>query len=423
MIRKLTFLFLFSVLVSGAQEKNSKGFSITPELLFGITGEPNTGFPDRGVQKQVFVSFGWQHTKHSDVWASYLKNVKTGLSIGVADLGNASLLGTIFTLQPFIEFKSFRSEDFTTYVGFGSSYVKKKHDPITNEFNRAVSTNLNWSFRLFMYYSLLKSESINWRVGLGYNHNSNGHAKLPNQGYNSFLLSLGGEINTSKTPDKNTTPAKIPTKTVSNYIAFRSGYGQNVLSEAFGTKKSVYTLSGTYGRLYNSVLKIGIGAYVRFYQTYYDYISNNESLVQNGREFSDLSSNAFINALNVGITVSGELLLNHIGIELQGGVNIFKPAYKIDWRINKGWGDVPKVIPESGGNFRLGDINEDYYKIKRTISARLGLKYYLINTVKSPTRNFYIGGFINSNLGQADFSEVAIGYVKTFTFKDNKLNR
>ena len=76
---------------------------------------------------------------------------------------------------------------------------------------------------------------------------------------------------------------------------------------------------------------------------------------------------------------------------------------------------VPKVIPESGGNFRLGDINEDYYKIKRTISARLGLKYYLINTTKTPTDNVFIGAFINSNLGQADFSELAIGYVKTFS--------
>ena len=153
---------------------------------------------------------------------------------------------------------------------------------------------------------------------------------------------------------------------------------------------------------------------MRFYQTYYDYISNNESLVQNGREFSDLRSNAFTNALNVGILIKGELLLNHFGIELQTGVNIFKPAYKIDWRINKGWGDVPKVIPESGGNFTLGDINEGYYKLKRTLSVRLGLKYYAISNVKNPSDNLYIGGFINSNLGQADFSELAIGYVKMF---------
>ena len=147
----------FSVLYSVGQEKNAQLFSITPEVLFGITGESNTDFPDRSLQKQVFLSFGWQHTKHTDEWGAYLKNIKTGLSIG--------------------------------------------------------------------------------------------------------------------------------------------------------------------------------------------------------------------------------------------------------------------------GNYTLGDVDAGYYKIKRTVSARLGLKYYVISTAKKPETNFYIGGFINSNLGQADFSEVAIGYVKTFTLKDNKLNR
>jgi len=124
-----------------------------------------------------------------------LKNTKTGISIGYTDFGNTSKLGTIFTLQPFIEFNTFISEDFTTHVGVGASYITKKYDAITNEFNRAVSTNLNWSFRLFLYYKMLKSEAVNWRIGTGFNHNSNGHAKLPNQGYNSFLMSLNAELN------------------------------------------------------------------------------------------------------------------------------------------------------------------------------------------------------------------------------------
>ena len=415
MINKLTFLTIFSIFISFGQENNSKLFSITPELLLGVTGESNTNFPERALQKQFFLSVGWLHTKDTYVWGStFLKNLKTGLSFGYTDFGNKNHLGTIFTLQPFIEFNAFNSKNMFIKIGTGASYVTKKYHPITNEFNQAVSTNLNWSFRLFMYYNLLKTKQVDWRIGIGYDHNSNGHAKLPNQGYNSFLLSFGAEINTSKPSTENSSPSKIPAKTVSNYYSIRTGYGQNVLSEAFGTKKSIYTLSGEYGKVYNKVLKIGIGTYVRFYQTYYDYISNNESLVQNGREFSDLRSNAFSNALNVGISINGELLLNHFGIEFQTGINIFKPAYKIDWRINKGWGDVPKVIPESGGNFRLGDINEDYYKIKRTLSARLGLKYYAISNAITPSNNLYIGGFINSNLGQADFSELAIGYVKTF---------
>ena len=411
MFKRGTFLMLLNVIISTAQETNLDIFSITPEILFGITGESNTDFPDRGLQKQVHLSFGWHQTKNSESWRSYLKTTKTGISIGYTDFGNKNQLGAIFTLQPFIEFKAFKSNNITLHVGTGASYITKKYDAVTNEFNRAVSTNFNWSFRLFMYYKLLKSEQVNWRIGIGGAHNSNGHAKLPNQGYNSFLLSLNSEIITKRRVVKNSTPIKTPTKTTSNYFSIRSGYGQNVLSEAFGDKKSVYTVSGEYGKIYNSVFKLGVGAYFRFYETYYDYISNNESLVQEGREFSDLSSNAFTNALNIGLSAKGELLLNHFGIEIQAGINIYKPAYKVDWRINKGWGDVPKIITESGGNYTLGDINEPYYKVKRTISARLGLKYYVIGTATNPMNNVYIGAFINSNLGQADFSEIAMGYV------------
>ena len=343
-----------------------------------------------------------------------MKNIKTGLSIGYTDLGNISKFGSIFTLQPFLEFNAFKSKDITVHIGTGVSYVTEKYDPISNEFNRAVSTNINWSFRFFMYYNLMKSKHVNWRIGTGVNHNSNGYAKLPNQGYNSFLMSLSAEIQTSKDSFENSSPDNIPAKSISNYLSFRSGLGQNILSEAFDDLKSVYILSGDYGKVYHNILRLGIGVYFRFYETYYDYISNNESLVQTGREFSDLRSNAFANALNIGVSINGELLLNHFGIELQCGVNLYKPAYKMDWRINEGWGNVPKVIPESGGNYTLGDVDAGYYKIKRTISARLGLKYYVISTAKKPETNFYIGEFINSNLGQADFSEVAIGYVKTF---------
>ncbi|GAA3612217.1 acyloxyacyl hydrolase [Flavivirga amylovorans] len=418
MINRLTLLLLLSVLISTGQENDSNLFSITPELLIGITGESNTSFPDRGLQKQAIISLGWHHTKHTKAWASYLKIPKTGVSIGYTNLGNKTELGEIFTIQPFLEFNAFKSKNISVHLGTGISYFTIKHHPITNEFNKAVSTDFTWSFRLFMYYNMIQSKQINWRIGTGYAHNSNGHTKLPNQGYNSFLFSLGAEINTSKKSFKNSTPVKAPERTISNYISIRTGYGLNVLSEAFDDKESVYTISGEYGKIYNNILKLGVGAYFRFYEAYYNYISNNESLVQNGREFSDLKSNAFANALNVGITANGELLLNHFGIDLQFGINLYKPAYKIDWRINQGWGYVPRTIPESGGNFRLGDLEESYFKIKRTISARLGLKYYLIGTAKKTTNNLYIGAFINSNLGQADFTELAMGYVKVFKFRN-----
>ena len=47
----------------------------------------------------------------------------------------------------------------------------------------------------------------------------------------------------------------------------------------------------------------------------------------------------------------------------------------------------------------------------------MGLKYYIINTKKKPKHNIYLSAHINSNLGQADFSELSLGYVYRLKIK------
>ncbi len=44
----------------------------------------------------------------------------------------------------------------------------------------------------------------------------------------------------------------------------------------------------------------------------------------------------------------------------------------------------------------------------------MGLKLYMINTAKKPKHNVYISAHINTNFGQADFSEASLGYVYNF---------
>ena len=297
----------------------------------------------------------------------------------------------------------------------GASYFSKKFHPETNPQNRAVTTDITWAFIMYLYYELFSSKNIDWRTGLGYSHHSNGHTKLMNQGYNSFLISLSADI---KNPLKRTetfSPATIPQykNTVYNYVAFRGGIGKNAFALAFNDTRNVYTFAGEYGKVYNNTFKIGVGFYYRFYQHYYDYIEGNESLVQAGREFDYFKSNPWYYASNLGVSIHGEIFLNHFGIDLQLGYNLHKPAYKIDWRINEGWDYPPRELNKA---WNFGDFNFKY-KIKYRISSRLGLKYYLIGMEKAPKNNLYVGAHLNANLGQADFTEISAGYVHNFNFR------
>lgn len=419
MTKKLTYIvFIFTVALFSQQTETAttKNFVFTPELLAGITAEANSNFPEHSFQKQLLFSFGWEQEGNTQEWAQRLKGPRTGLSLGLADFGNSDSLGIAISAMPFIEFNAFGKKNLKIVVGTGASYFNKKYHAETNPNNQAVTTDLTWSFRMFMHYQIITTKALHWRLGGGFFHHSNGHTKLPNQGYNSFLVSLSADIRNTTKELPSLLPKDTFNKTRYSYVSFRSGYGINVLGkpEEFNKKKDVYSLAGTVGRVYNHTFKVGLGFYYRFYQHYYDYINENESLVQDGREFDYFRESPWRYATNFGVSINGEVLLNHFGIDLQLGINLHKPAYAIDWRINQGWSVVPREIPEVS-NIVLGELDSKY-KLKKTISSRMGLNYYLFGTKEAPKNNVFVGFHINSNLGQADFTELSLGYIHNFGY-------
>jgi Lipid A 3-O-deacylase (PagL) len=420
MKKTLSYLILLFSILLNAQENSSlppSEFVITPEFLLGISAEANDFFPERSLQKQFIIGLGRKNDHNPNEWAYWLKQPKTGLNIGFTDLGNPESLGYSLSLMPYIEFDAFgrRQKDIKILVGMGTAYFNKKYDAVDNFYNQAITTDITWSFRASLNYVFLKTQKIDYRLGVVYFHNSNGHTKLPNQGLNSFLGSVSVDIkNPLKRPDYNLDDAiAVPVKSVYNYMSFRAGLGVNVFALAFNDKKGAYTFAGEYGKVWNKTYKFGLGFYYRFYDHYYDYINGNESLVQEGKEFESYKDNPWWNASNIGIHAKFEFLLNHFGIEMQIGANLFKPAYKIDWRINEGWDYPPKEIPD---NWQLGEYTTKY-QLKQIISTRMGIKYYLLGTNQVPKHNLFVAAHINANLGQADFSEISVGYVYNFDLK------
>lgn len=380
---------------------------VNPEVLFGQTFESNSNFPDTGIQYQAVINLGVDNRDNPQQWAQRLKKPVTGLSIGLTNFGNIDSLGLAVSVIPYIEFNLFKKQQLTALVGFGGSYHTEKFDPVKNPNNMAVTTDLTWAFRTTFYYQFLSSERARWRVGLGYSHHSNGHTRLLNQGYNSVLASVSVQLRDKEWPPF--TAAVMPSfeKTTQNYISLRYGQGFNVLALAINDQRNVYTVAGEYGRIYNNTFKLGIGFAYRLYEHYYDYIKNNESLVQDGREFDFFKEDPWRYGTNFAITFNGEFLLNHIGLDLQLGVNLHKPGYQIDWRLNEGWDNTPREVPE---DWVLGEFNSKY-EMKKYISSRLGLKYYFIGNERAPKHNVFVGAHLNANLGQADFTEFSIGYV------------
>jgi len=410
------FFFLQNCLAQTTTTTPKTSLFFTPEIIVGKTQEANTDFPKTKLQKNVFLSIGQYNYNSNKEWAARLNYPKTGISLGYTDFGNSTKVGHAYSILPFIEFSILKKQinGLNLQIGFGSSYMDTQYDIITNAFNRAITTKINWSFRSFFYYDVFKTHATDWRFGLGYLHHSNGHTNLPNQGLNSFTASISAKIDKNSNSNNDFKKPTFASKS-QTYMAFRLGLGQNVLSEKFNTKKEVFTVSASAGKILNNTFKFGGGFYYRFYEHYYDYIKNNEALIE--EQFPHFKDNPYGYATSFGIFASSELLIDHIGFEFDLGLNIHKPFYKIDWQLNQGFtyenanGETIEV---------LGELDW-YYEIKRTISARMGLKYYLWTTNKAPKHNIFLGAHINANLGQADFTELSCGYVYRFNLKEKSI--
>lgn len=380
------------------------------EVSMGWLGDSNRDFPEHRLQKAFFLNIGKDHRGGLKDWEYYLKRPKTGISLGFSNLGNTTELGYVYSLLPYVEFDLFPKtlDKLSLLVAFGGSYITEKYDLETNPFNKAVSTHINWSYKSTIFYEVFEGDKTSWRIGLGYFHHSNGHIRKPNRGYNSILLGTSVDFE-NKTPSVVTTPIKERLRSTQWFYTSRFGFGLNTFTDVFNDKMPVYTAALSGGKVINKTFKFGAGVYYNFYQHYYDYIVNEETLIKTQEpQFAD---HPIVNASSFGIFGSGEILLGHVGIEMNIGFNLFKPFYKIDWQLNEGY-----TTFVNGEEFIiLGDLNT-YYQIKRMVSSRMGLKYYLFDTDRSPKHNIFIGAFINANLGQADFSELTVGYVHRFDF-------
>ncbi|MBT8309662.1 MAG: deacylase [Flavobacteriaceae bacterium] len=398
-----------------SQSRN--GYFLTPEILVGKTMEANTGFPDSGLQTGFYLNFSRKHDSDEELWARELKYPQTGLSLGFSDFGNSDLIGKAFTIMPTIQMdllKTKKDKTLSILMGMGMSYMDTQYDILDNPFNKGISTKLNWSFKSFFYYDAFKLFKTQSRIGLGYLHHSNGHIRLPNQGLNSFLLSVSSQFQLKDQLRSVRHMTKDTTRLTQTYFSLRTGIGQNVLSQAFNDKKEVYSLAAAYGKIINGTFKFGGGLYYRFYEKYYDHIKNRGDQVE--EQVPEYIDHPFRYATNFGAFGTAEILMNHVGIEFNLGINFYKPFYKIDWQLSQGYTWIRMVDGEPQIAYVLEELN-DYYKLKRTVSSRLGIKYYILNTNDHPRHNVFFGAHINANLGQADFSEFSLGYVRRFNLK------
>lgn len=402
-MNKIIFYFLLGSLLSFAQKKQ-----LFAEYSIGETSSANNSFISLKASQTIGIGFGIQHNDSLN-WVKQLRNPYSGFILQVANHGNAEKIGHTIALLPYIEKPIFfKNEKLKLLGAFGVAYHTKKYTS-ENWQNKAISTDFTYAFRLGLYYDLFQKNNFQTRLNLNYLHYSNGHIQWPNNGINTLAIGVNFAFNGLKkevnTTDQLTISKEIK-KSKQSFISFQTGIGEHALYRFYNYRRNVYSLDIMYGKIYNKIHKVGLGIYMRNYQNNYKYIKEGNNLVS--EEYPKLQNNPFLNASSAGIALNYEFLMQHVAIETELGLTLFRPFFPPEYRLDA------TLINKKTDLYEFGKAEGTTYTLKRFISGKLGLKYYLFNTYKQPKNNFYIAAHIVSRLGQADYSELAMGYVRSF---------
>ena len=131
------------------------------------------------------ISYAWKNSQGKD-WRRYLNYPNHGISYNYMSYGNPEILGSSHSLLYFMQFSLLPRRKYfdigvSEYIGVG--YFKKKHDPVNNPENQAISTNLNIGATIRLY-ARIRIKPIYMEYSRGLNHFSNGLVKAPNLGLN-----------------------------------------------------------------------------------------------------------------------------------------------------------------------------------------------------------------------------------------------
>lgn len=116
-----------------------------------------------------------------------------GVSLTYWDFDHPEVLGyaisTLFFLEP--EFGVWRNFHFSFRAGFGISYLSNPYDALSNPDNLSYSTHFAFPLQASFYLNYRIKQQWKLRLGVDYNHISNGGLKEPNKGINYPTGSLG----------------------------------------------------------------------------------------------------------------------------------------------------------------------------------------------------------------------------------------
>jgi hypothetical protein len=382
-----SFCLMSIISVSLFSQAKQNPFVIEAQYNIGKVLSVHSNFPQRSLSNNVELFLGYQ-TYGKEKWNKLFNYPRMGVSLIFQELGNNKVLGRMISVVPTAYFPLIKKENSKLNVdiryGLGLACFTNPYDPIKNKDNKGAGARFAWQFEIGSNLRWNITKQVSLQAGFVIYHASNAHTQLPNVGVNNIAGSVGILVHPFNPPKRSYAQdtAKVDKHWHFN-VRFGSGWHEkgSAFGPVGGKKYPVYTAALYTSKLVGKKIYVKLGMIYRYYPLYRSFIEDHNSFSTN----LGLKSSAFI-------LFSGfEFQLGHFAINLEAGVNLYKPSYK----------PFLAVYEKSSA---FNNITKEY------IATRFGLNYYILNPYKYFHHNVFIGAAVCANFGQAEFLELNIGY-------------
>lgn len=326
-----------------------------------------------------------KQTRGKNLWQSEYGFPEVGATIVFGDLGSPKDFGYALGIIPEVTLNSLSSKTFSIKIrlGLGMAYFTNPYDSSSNTENTYIGSKLaNMSVASFTFNHKL-SKQLYFQYGINYYHCSNGHYQVPNVGMNQPGFKIGVKYYPKGKPN-STKPNPVKSEPDKWRVNIRTGLGVHefagTLGPVGGPKYRINTLDIFLSKRKNTILNFQLGLALKYYTDYY-HIAQEEQLFKEPNKWD---------ASVLTIFVGNEFLLHKVGISVQTGY------------------DLHKSFEQRYLEFKQEELNFGRH-IEEFVSSKFGINYYLIQPAPVHKALPFIGIYLKTNFGMADFVGFHVG--------------
>lgn len=382
--------FLFLIFLTMASFSQVQHRSVELGAYGGKVMKIYNNFPQREMHSAVAITFShWKPSLENSVFGS----PESGVCLSIHRFGNDSILGYGIGAQYEMAFNQRLTKrwSLTQRIRPGLVYNTKPYHYIDNTKNIVTGAK----FAAFMALSLgLKydvSHRLSAKLDFSFWHSSNGHTRLPNVGLNSPLAMVSVQYKFYQNPDTFALLKCHRWKPNWSFI----GFGSMGFNQAGGTTRPVNgptlskrLVSAGVGYRFRTIHRLSLSV-----EAYHD---NTYRLWNETMEWT--KSGDFFQASALMLMFGHEFIYKRWGMCINAGVNLYNPT-------------LDRIIQRIESPSTMGII-------KRYVPGRFAIRYYFIQGHNGSYLAFMQTG-IKSNLGQADFFELGLGFNLSKKIKKN----